>query len=327
MESKTAMPSFLGSQPQNIELITDNMTKLPLIILVLFLMGNTYGVFAQEIPNGDMEEWADLSAGNKEFPVGWTTRNHLEANPQANYSLKVNDPYYGDKAILLQNFKPNPEISLASFLSLGAFDAENPYDRGIDFKHRPVSLNFAYKYFTTKADPNGFYKARATIRLTRWDAENNVSVLVADGEYSIDDKTNIYLLVELALEYYQNDLPDSLYISFTTPSNPDDQVRLTLDDIHLGYGTSTSTDIPYYSDDFNLYPNPASYTLNIEQPKDFDESQILVFDAFGRLQIQHNLFSEQEQIDIAALDSGFYYYQILRDNVLVKTGKFLKSIN
>jgi len=274
-----------------------------------------------------MEQWAELLTGNKEHPLHWTTRNHLEENPQANFGLQVDDPYKGEKAIMLQNFRVSAEVSLGSFLSLGAFDPSNPSKRGTAFTGRPVSLNFAYKYFTTKANPSGFYQAKAIIRLTRWDAENNASILVADAEFSISDKTNNYITVELPLDYHEGLQPDSIYLSFTTPSNPNDQVRLTLDDIHLEYDTPTSNDTPFLSNDIALYPNPATSFLKVEQSGDFDESQLLVFDALGRLQIQYDLFSEEEQVDIAALDTGFYFYQIRRKNELVKTGKFLKSIN
>ncbi len=303
------------------------MKKVPFTILVLLLVCNTYSVLAQELTNGNMEQWAELLNGNKEYPVGWTSRNHLETNPQANYSVQVDDSYKGEKAIMLQNFRVSPELSLGSFLSLGVFDPSNPSKRGVGFTHRPISLNFAYKYFTSEANPSGFYEAKAIIRLTRWDAANNASILVADGEYSIINKTNNYLLVELELDYYDNLQPDSLYLSFTTPSNPNDQVRFTLDDIHFVYDTPSSDDIPYVADEIVLYPNPATYFLNIEQSQSFDDSQLLVFDALGRLQMQHKLSAVIETVDIAALDTGFYFYQIRKENELVKTGRFLKSVN
>ena len=327
MEGKAAIYVFLGSLQQRYRAKTNKMKKVPFSILVLLLVCNTCYVFAQDITNGNMEEWAELLNGNKEHPVGWTTRNHIEDNPQANYSLQVDDPYKGEKAIRLQNFRVSPELSLGSFLSLGVFDPSNPSKRGVGFNHRPVSLNFAYKYFTSKANPSGFYEAKAIIRLTRWSSANNASILVADGEYSIVEKTNNYLVVELELEYYDELQPDSLFLSFTTPSNPNDQVRLTLDDIRLVYDTPTSNDIPYLSNEIALYPNPANTFLNIEQPQGFDDSQLLVFDALGRLQMQYILSSKEETVDIASLDTGFYFYQIRRENELVKSGKFLKSFD
>ncbi len=275
-----------------------------------------------------MEQWAELLNGDKEYPIGWTTRNHLETNPQANFGIKVEDAYKGSKAILLQNFRVSPEVTLGSFLSLGVFDPTNPTKRGVPFTDRPVSLNFAYKYFTSKANPSGFYKAKSIVRLTRWDAVNNASVLVADGEYEIITKTNNYKLVELELNYYSQLQPDSVVVMFTTPSNPDDLVRLTLDDIHFVYDTPASSDDSFVNDEIMVYPNPAKAFLNIDQSQAAsDESQLLVFDALGRLQMQHNLSSEVETVDIALLDTGFYFYQIRRNEALVKTGKFLKSLN
>lgn len=303
------------------------MKKVPFILLVFSMFCNTCLVSAQNIVNGNMEEWAELINSNKEYPIGWTSRNHLEDNPQANFGVQVNDSYKGEKAIMLQNFKISHSVTLGSFLSLGVFDPSNPTKRGVAFTGRPLSLNFAYKYFTSKANPTGFYAAKAIIRLTRWDPIVNASVIVADAEISITEKTNNYITIELPLEYYDGMVPDSMYLNFTTPSNPDDEVRFTLDDIRFVYDIPTSDDTPFLTNDIAIYPNPATSFLKVEQPNDFDESELLVFDALGRLQMQYNLLSDEEQIDIAALNSGFYFYQIRTEDELVKTGKFFKSIN
>lgn len=302
------------------------MKKEALLFLALALLCTLNNLTAQDIANGDMEYWNFISDSNKEFPIDWTTRNHLDNNPQANYCLRVDDSYSGSSAIVLQNFNPTPTTSLASFISLGAFNPGKPDQRGIAFHARPESLNFAYKYFTTQANPTGFFQSEAKIVLTRWDEATNTSKIVGEAYYGIMHKTNVYVEVEMPIEYSKAGLPDSLYISFNTPSNPDDAVRLTLDDIHLEYAP-TSVDEAVKLEQISLFPNPARAFLNILNPRFEEGSQLLVFDALGRLQVQSDLVQSNQQIDIAHLDTGFYIYQVRTEDGLIQSGKFLKSVN
>ena len=301
------------------------MKKVIILSLFVLLCTSIHIVNAQQIVNGDLENWSFISDSNKEFPIEWTTRNHFDENPQAIYCVKVDESYSGHYAVMLQNFQPSPNTSLASFLSLGSYNSNTPKQRGIAFNGRPLSLNFAYKYFTTKPNPSGFFQSKALLRLVRWDEDSDASVLVGSAEFSIIHKTNTYIVVEEDIEYFENSIPDSLYLTFTTPSNPDDQIRLTLDDIHLEFATTTGIEEPFYFDKIRLFPNPASSVINVFNPVIDTNSQLLIYDALGRLQGQHNLSESTQQIDIASLDSGFYFYQVRNNDELVKTGKFLKS--
>ncbi len=301
------------------------MKKVIALSLFIFLCSSIHIVNAQQIANGDVEYWSFISDSNKEFPIGWTTRNHFDENPQAIYCVKVDESYSGHYAVMLQNFQPSPNTSLASFLSLGGYDAAKPKQKGIAFNGRPLSLNFAYKYFTTKPNPTGFFQSKALLRLVRWDEDNETSVLVGSAEFSIIHKTNTYIVVEEEIDYFENSIPDSLYLTFTTPSNPDDQIRLTLDDIYLEFAGTTGISEPFYFDKIRLFPNPASTVINVFNPVIDTNSQLLIYDSLGRLQGQHDLSESNQEIDIASLDSGFYFYQIRTEDELVKTGKFLKS--
>jgi len=303
------------------------MKKEILLFLIFVLFCTLSNLTAQNIANGDMEYWNFINDGNKEFPLGWTTRNHLDNNPQANYCIRVEDSFSGDSAIMLQNFKPTTTTSLASFISIGTFNPAKPNQRGIAFYARPTSLNFAYKYFTTEVNPSGFFEAEAKITLTRWDEATNTSKVVGEAQYSIKHKTNVYLEVELPINYYKTGSPDSLYITFNTPSNPDDQVRLTLDDIHLEYASTTNVDEPVKLEKISLFPNPATAFLNILNPRFEEGVQLLIFDALGRLQVQSALLQGNQQVDIAHLDTGFYIYQVRSEEGLIQSGKFLKSVN
>ena len=63
--------------------------------------------------------------------------------------------------------------------------------------------------------------------------------------------------------------------------------------------------------DVNLFPNPASKTLNVEG----DFERIEIFNLIGELVIS----TSSSTIDVSALESGIYYSHILKDqDILIK---------
>ena len=72
-----------------------------------------------------------------------------------------------------------------------------------------------------------------------------------------------------------------------------------------------STDINENRLDVNLFPNPASKTLNVEG----DFERIEIFNLIGELVIS----TSSNTIDVSALESGIYYSHILKDqDILIK---------
>jgi hypothetical protein len=59
----------------------------------------------------------------------------------------------------------------------------------------------------------------------------------------------------------------------------------------------------------NMYPNPAKNTLNIEL-NNLDECTLSIIDIAGRTQLQTDLSSLQNSIDISSLQSGMYFVKI-----------------
>ena len=73
----------------------------------------------------------------------------------------------------------------------------------------------------------------------------------------------------------------------------------------------TATDINENRLDVNLFPNPASKTLNVEG----DFERIEIFNLIGELVIS----TSSSTIDVSALESGIYYSHILKNqDILIK---------
>ena len=66
-----------------------------------------------------------------------------------------------------------------------------------------------------------------------------------------------------------------------------------------------------FSSSFELYPNPAQNTLNI----DGNFESIEIYDVFGKLVFASD---EKSEINIAGLANGSYYVNILTSNAVIK---------
>jgi Secretion system C-terminal sorting domain len=300
----------------------------PLLLSFTFFL--SIGLWSQAVFNGSLEYWEvqgeTASLLLKENPKGWTSRNHTDPNPQAIYCLKTTDSYAGQRAALLQNYTTGNGLVQSAFLSLGAFNEQEPGQKGIAFSYRPYSMHFAYKYFTTDINPDGFYNAKAIIELSKWDEASGKRIIVGKGQEFIAHKVSFYKPTEVVVNYFTADEPDSLQIIFTTANNPNDQVRFTVDDIYLQMENNTvGNDDKVYPDQVNVFPNPVMDQLTILNPLNLTDASILVFNAMGQLLLEEKLIGANGQIDCTQLTSGLYYYQIRQSDELLKAGKLMKQ--
>ncbi len=84
-------------------------------------------------------------------------------------------------------------------------------------------------------------------------------------------------------------------------------------------GTSNSTDAPV-AGGFSVYPNPVSSQLTVAAIDDAHrlppDSNVIVRDLLGRVQLVEPLLSETQKIDFAHLPSGVYLVRIERDGLV-----------
>ncbi len=305
------------------------MAKVASVFFGLFLL-LSIGATGQMVFNGDLEYWEAQDPNSSfllnENPKGWTTRNHLNQNPQAVYCLKTTDSYSGQRAAILKNFIGSNGLSLSSFLSLGNFDKNNSKRRGVAFTHRPYSFHFAYKYFTEDLDPNGFYRSGANIELSKWDETTGKRKIIGKGDFTIINKVSFYEEAVVVIDYLSNEEPDSMRIVFQTSSNPEDDVRLTVDDIYLQMDdVTTGNDDKLYVDEVNVFPNPVNDWLSFVNPLDIENASLLVYNSIGQLQMEEPIVGTGGKIDCQRLNAGMYFYQIRHSDELVKAGKIFKQ--
>lgn len=81
------------------------------------------------------------------------------------------------------------------------------------------------------------------------------------------------------------------------------------------------------AESINLYPNPASDYINIAVSSylGYGETIIEITDAFGKLVMVGSLNEEVNTLNISHFKQGIYFYRILSNNQVIKSGKAVKQ--
>lgn len=105
-------------------------------------------------------------------------------------------------------------------------------------------------------------------------------------------------------------------------------VTLTVVDTNMCSSTSTQTLVltvntlaENYFYDLTLYPNPANDFVSIENGV---SGNLFVLDKTGRVVLNEKIQSENQQIDVSALNSGLYFVKVVFKGALVNT-RFIKN--
>ena len=84
---------------------------------------------------------------------------------------------------------------------------------------------------------------------------------------------------------------------------------------------ATSTDV---NNNVTVYPNPATsqITFNLEK---LPSSPVLIkiFDMTGRLEREYQLKTKNLQVNTSSFPAGNYYYKMMQNNYLLRTGIFI----
>jgi hypothetical protein len=75
------------------------------------------------------------------------------------------------------------------------------------------------------------------------------------------------------------------------------------------------------SPEIQIFPQPAKEKINILQP--FSQLSLTVFNSEGIMVLEKNI-SQNTTLHIDKLPTGMYFYQLEKDNQILKTGKLMK---
>jgi len=126
-------------------------------------------------------------------------------------------------------------------------------------------------------------------------------------------------------------LADSVGGCYITGSLYDSTLNMQQRDIFILKFDSlgnTITEVPkniYLFDEAFVYPNPGIDKLNIIVPENNKFLTFEIYNVLGNLCVSESFSNENYKINTEKLNSGIYFYRIIKNNKTISTGKWIKQ--
>lgn len=266
--------------------------------------------------NGDFEAWTNHTSNVK--PEGWNTYD-----AETGGIFRTTDAYVGNYALELVTYLGRNEnklpIAQNGWIQIGKYINESTFLGGFPFNNTQEKLAFYYKY--APQNPND--KANINIIAKR----NGISI----GGNSLQlTASPTYKYMELNINTRNGLAPDSAYIAISSSDwqNMDlSYVGASLKIDGLVFKTITTDTPNANSNDLSIgiYPNPISTSgiLEIQSVSDLSGITLNIYSADGKPVKQIVVHSSKTTIDKGDYPSGLYYWDVVKENVSLKKGKFI----
>lgn len=310
------------------------MKRLALLLVFLTCFLFDKKTLGQEVPNGDMEVWENVSLGVYKHPLNWITNNYFFTSSICSPILtaeRTNDSHSGNWAAQLEAQEcisdGGGEVLYTGYLALGT-QFYYLTSNGISFSEKPAKFSFYYK-FKKVGNDTGF----AQIFLTALDSSYKPGKVIGQGSAIIPNDTNGYTLMETPINYFSLDTPKLMKIVFTTSKTlyerefggidtaPGDGANtgttLWIDDVTVSGGTLSSEDEKRKQINWEIFPNLFSDETNIKfNLPNADVVTVNLFTAQG-VKVKEVFKNPVEgnrtyalKLNTKNLPSGFYLIQI-----------------
>lgn len=107
-------------------------------------------------------------------------------------------------------------------------------------------------------------------------------------------------------------------------SNPTSELGYGIPDFNLALTNALLKLNTVSKEKFVVYPNPATDSVSISFPSEFDKATIFIYNAIGKLIVSKELSYENRSVALDAFSSGMYWYQI-ESNKTFQSGKISKK--
>jgi len=202
-------------------------------------------------------------------------------------------------------------------------------DLGTAFKFRPDTIKGYFKYVPVKGD-----SASVEIQLQKADKKT----ILGHGKAVIKGTYTEWTPFSVPVVYTSNATPDEIAIIFSASAaydftnidslfNCKGQIgsALYLDEVKLTYAAGNGIEELFDpAVKLSIYPNPATEKLNLQIAKQTNGT-VVIYDYLTRKMGEYSINGSQIDIDIHNFASGSYLINVIENNRVVSSGRFLKE--
>ena len=255
---------------------------------------------AQEIPNGDFEEWLTCLCD----PPHWVTSNIYPPPLECREVFMDFTPYSGNYCVegIVDTC---PELALLRPPLIQSFD--------IPLNSRPEALHGFYKFI-----PVGNDNFNGNIKLYK----NNI--LIGEGSFISNEYVSSFTEFILDIEYSSNDTPNVAVIKFTIDSSLVDNKLHQGSKWYIDYlvfgALSDMNDIVNAPSNFILYPN---------FPNPFNPNTTILFALPQQNNVSLKIYNVLGELVVELINDQLYeegYHEVLFDGSLLSSGVYFYKI-
>lgn len=254
---------------------------------------------AQQVPNGNFEQWAFDSSSMSYEPAGWQSSNVGSVGDTGSYRYK---PAYAG----------NFACGLKTNFVLSTFTAPAMLKTTFPISSKPETMELYFKGNIAAND--------TSVVIVEFGQDTNI---IADGSLFITQSQSNYTKLVIPIDFFGSGNPDSCTITILSGGFEIDDTltSIAIDNIAFTYPVNTH---PVYfgaKGNISLYPNPATDLLNIHCSDPYE--RVLIFNNNGTLA---NDLGNTASISIDNLSNGMYLVQLLNGSgQIVARQTFLKN--
>lgn len=303
-----------------IALISSSIFAEPVAGNVLFVDDIQFVGTAAPFPNGDFEDWIDLSA---EEPDDWRTTNVFTIPASSTSVSKSTDSHSGSYAAKIESQVTNWGDTLG-FITNGYIADDGPAG-GMPVEDIPAMLTGYYKYAPTGQDT-----ALAGLTLYHYNPATGSTDVLENAFIKLPPASD-YTYFEIQVDYYSLPEPDTVNIAFGSGNFDEPGAfiglgsTLIVDDIDITFKPHivSVADQPAGSE-AKIYPNPVRETLFIEIKNVLHQpAELVLFNAEGHIVYSKTIRDPGvSALQVDPLPAGLYFYR-LNIGRFSQKGKFI----
>jgi len=297
------------------------MKKTLLFGFISFIMG--FSVSAQQIPNGDLENWTENVLLGFEDPDDWQTPNQYTALLSVFTTTKVSDAASGNYAAKLEAKDVGGFIT-PGVITLGDFTVDFVNNTayltgGIPFTDKPAALTGSWKNFPASGD-----FTMIIVYFTKYSSTKGQTDTIGIGQMLGTETVDSWTAFSIPIEFFGTEDPDTMNLHVVSSNMLNLQLgsSIYVDDLAFEYEASVN-EIDNKVE-ASVFPNPASENVTFSFGQAVN-AELNVYNNEGQVVYTAAINGKTHKADISYLATGTYFFSLVENNQKLSSGQFMIS--